>query len=64
MVGLAHARANAGLPNAYDLEHAYSELLQNSEFKSATDSRTSHQPNVQKRLELARSVFVTTNVDD
>ena len=63
MVGLAHARTNAGMPTKYVLEQAYSALLENEDFKSATGSRTSHQPNVEKRLELARSAFMTTNTD-
>ena len=64
MVGLAHAHINTGLPSNHDLEQSYNVLIENEEFKSATGSRTSHQPNVQKRLQLARSAFMTTHIDD
>lgn len=57
MVGLANARNNNTLPAGVSLEQAYGGLLQNEEFKAATSSRTSHQPNVDKRLRLAKKAF-------
>lgn len=57
MVGLANARIDGTLPDDLSLEHAYGELLENEAFKAATGSRTSHQPNVEKRLRLAKEAF-------
>ena len=57
MVGLAHARDGEGLPELDALRSAYGGLLVNKEFHAATSDRTSHQPNVQKRLQLARAAF-------
>ena len=60
MVGLAHARDTIGLLDGAALEMAYNELLGNDDFVAATTSRTSHQPNVTKRLWLARKAFSAT----
>ena len=57
MVGLSHARNVDELPQGAALNQAYKGLLQNKEFVSATSSRTSHQPNVGRRLRLAREAF-------
>ncbi len=57
MVGLAHARQVGMLPDGDTLRQAHAELLKNDEFLGATSSRTSHQPNVQKRLQIAREAF-------
>ena len=57
MVGLACARETDDAPQGGALEGAYNELLQNEDFVSATSSRTSHQPNVERRLRLAREAF-------
>lgn len=57
MVGLAHVRENRGLPHPDALRSAYEKLVGDQEFIAATSSRTSHQPNVQKRLRLARDAF-------
>ena len=61
MVGLAYARSNACLPEGAALEEAYNALLQNEAFVVATNSRTSHQPNVEKRLRLAREAFLVSH---
>ena len=60
MVGLAHIRDNRELPKPDDLFSSYSELLENDEFIAATSSRTSHQPNVRKRLQLAREALIAS----
>ena len=57
MVGLAHARDGEGLPELDALRSVYGGLIANKEFHAATSDRTSHQPNVQKRLQLARAAF-------
>ena len=57
MVGLAHVRDIRKLPKPDDLSRAYGDLLQDDQFIAATSSRTSHQPNVRKRLQLARDAF-------
>ena len=57
MVGLAYSRNTSGLPDDAAMEDAYNELLSNAEFVAATSSRTSHQPNVAKRLRLAQETF-------
>ena len=57
MVGLAHSRDSGGLPEHEAVHSAYVELLKDEKFLEATSSRTSHQPNVQKRLRLARQAF-------
>ena len=57
MVGLADARKTGDLPQGDDLQKAYSALLQDEDFLAATSSRTSHQPNVERRLRLAREAF-------
>ena len=57
MVGLAYTRNAGELPHGSTLKQAYNELLRNEEFVSATSSRTSHQPNVERRLRLAREAF-------
>ena len=57
MVGLANARNDNTLPRGLSLKSAYDQLLGNEEFKEATGSRTSHQPNVKKRLRLAKEAF-------
>ena len=57
MVGLAHTRDTRELPTPDDLFWSYGELLKNDEFIAATSSRTSHQPNVRRRLQLAREAF-------
>ena len=57
MVGLAYARNTGDLPQGASLKQAYDELLRNEKFVSATSSRTSHQPNVERRLRLAREAF-------
>ena len=61
MVGLACARDSADMPHCSALEQAYKELLLNELFVLATSSRTSHQPNVEKRLRLAREAFSASN---
>lgn len=60
MVGLAHTRDTQELPKPDDLFRSYGELLKNDEFITATSSRTSHQPNVRKRLCLARRAFIAS----
>ena len=60
MVGLAHVRDIRKLPKPDALRSSYEELLENDEFIAATSSRTSHQPNVRKRLQLARDAFLAT----
>lgn len=62
MVGLAHARSSGESPRGEGFEQAYKALLQNEEFVSATGSRTSHQPNVARRLKLAREAFSVSHV--
>ena len=57
MVGLAYTRKTGALPQGPALEQAYNELLENEQFVSATSSRTSHQPNVERRIRLAREAF-------
>ena len=57
MVGLANARNGNTLPRGHSLKHAYEQLLEDEDFKEATSSRTSHQPNVEKRLRLAKEAF-------
>ncbi len=63
MVGLARVGIESRLPNEVALRSAYHELLSNEDFKSATGSRTSHQPNVVKRLELAHRAFAKAAID-
>ena len=58
MVGLAHVRETGRLPQPNPLRRSYVRLLQDDEFIAATSSRTSHQPNVRKRLQLGREAFV------
>ncbi len=60
MVGLAHVRDIRKLPKPDDLYRAYGKLLEDDEFIAATSSRTSHQPNVRKRLQLAREAFIAS----
>ena len=57
MVGLAQARESGGLPEHDAVRSAYDALLENDGFIAATSSRTSHQPNVQTRLRLAREAL-------
>ena len=57
MVGLAHSLAKGTLPSPESFKNSYENLLQNPDFIEATTSRTSHQPNVVKRLQLAREAF-------
>ena len=63
MVGIAYAQEAARLPQGDALEQAYNKLLANDDFVSATTSRTSHQPNVARRLGLARETFSATHAD-
>ena len=60
MVGLAHTRDTRELPKPDDVFWSYGELLENDDFIAATSSRTSHQPNVRKRLQLAREAFLAS----
>ena len=57
MIGLANASSDGTMLPVPSLEQAYITLLQDEDFKAATSSRTSHQPNVQKRLRLAKEAF-------
>ncbi|MYC47060.1 MAG: DUF262 domain-containing protein [Chloroflexi bacterium] len=57
MVGLAHAWAKRKMQPPELFEESYRALLQHPEFIDATTSRTSHQPNVVKRLRLAKEAF-------
>lgn len=57
MVGLSEAYNSNHVPEPTDFRQAYEELLQNEEFLAATSSRTSHVPNVETRLRLARQAF-------
>ena len=57
LVGLAHGLERWRLARHEALRCAYNELLKNEDFLAATRSRTSHQPNVHKRLRLARNAF-------
>ena len=63
MVGLANARNDHTLPHGASLEYAYNELLQDDEFKTATSSGTSQQPNVEKRLRLAKQAFSASRAE-
>lgn len=57
MVGLSEAHNSSSIPEADEFSQAYEELLQNAEFLTATASHTSHVPNVETRLRLARQAF-------
>ena len=57
MVGLAHANDAGSLPDTAAFLRSYSRLLRSDEFRTATSDRTSHAPNVETRLRLAREAF-------
>lgn len=57
MVALGHCFAEDALPDREAFCLAYRKLLDDDEFVRATTSRTSHEPNVRSRLELAQDAF-------
>lgn len=60
MVGLAHALARDVPLQVDELRSRYDILLENEDFLKAISSRTSHQPNVAMRMQLARNAFAQT----
>ena len=57
MVGLAHADDAGVLPSVGAFRRSYNALLADGAFIKATSDRTSHPPNVEGRLLLAREAF-------
>ena len=60
MVGLAHAYQHDSLPDPKTFTAAYEALFEDPDFITATSDRTSHAPNVEARLRLAREAFCAT----
>lgn len=57
MAGLAHAYEHGALPEPKTFKASYKSLFESPDFVSATSDRTSHPPNVEARLRIAREAF-------
>lgn len=57
LVGLARRLADRRIVNLELFKQAYSDLLQESEFRDATTARTANERNVEARLRIATDTF-------